>query len=564
MKYLKLFGFLLLLSAIVFTSFSCTAAPTTATPTTRTAVVTKGSLTNAITATGNLVYSTTEDLAFEIPGYVEEVLVSEGDTVKKDQELVKLNTSDWEDQITALTKTLSNAQRNFTAKQRALAAAQNTLSAKQISLAAVQRAVTGKELALKQAQIDIDSANYTLNNLADVKTAQDSVDAAQLALDIAIANKEGSTLIDLRNKELADAIKVRDSVLATTNTRLTTSAALAIAQAKLTVLQKQNSLDAARQAVIDANTAIANAQIDVQNAQLDIKDAQLNVDDAQQAITDAQANLDDKKSLSPTIMAPFDGYITALKVKGGDEIQKGTVAMTIADPSQFEASVLVTENDINTVKLDGTATISLDALSDLSFPAKITWIAPTATITSGVVNYKVTVTLTSLKPISARQAARGSSSITGQTGTLPSGAGPQSGFNRPTGTATPGATPAVGFSRPSGTTGTDASANTTQNITLKQGLSATVSIISQQKDDVLYIPSRAITRLGSNQSVKVINGTAVETRTVTTGMTDGTNTEILTGLTEGETVTYTTTTTTSTNTNRNFGGGFQGPVRIGG
>jgi len=49
--------------------------------------------------------------------------------------------------------------------------------------------------------------------------------------------------------------------------------------------------------------------------------------------------------------------------------------MTIADPSQFEASVLITENDINTVKLDGTATVSLDALSDLSFPAEITWIA---------------------------------------------------------------------------------------------------------------------------------------------------------------------------------------------
>ena len=103
------------------------------------------------------------------------------------------------------------------------------------------------------------------------------------------------------------------------------------------------------------------------------------------------------KSKSPTITAPFDGYITSVKVKGGDEVFKGSVALTIADPNQFEADILVTENDIASVKLDGEATVSLDALSDLTFPAKITWIAPTATVSSGVVNYKVTVTLTSLK-----------------------------------------------------------------------------------------------------------------------------------------------------------------------
>jgi len=78
MKSLKIVCFFLLLTAVIFTSFSCTTNQTTSTPTARTAVAAKGSLTNAITATGNLLYSTTEDLAFEIPGYVEEVLVSEG------------------------------------------------------------------------------------------------------------------------------------------------------------------------------------------------------------------------------------------------------------------------------------------------------------------------------------------------------------------------------------------------------------------------------------------------------------------------------------------------------
>ena len=245
---------------------------------------------------------------------------------------------------------------------------------------------------------------------------------------------------------------------------------------------------------------------------------------------------------------------------GGVEVFKGSIAMTIADPTQFEADVLVTETDINTVKLDGVATVSLDALS-LTFPAKITFIAPTASISSGVVNYKVTVALTSLKPITAaRQTTQG---------TLPAGAAPPAGGTRPSGTRPSGATPsgaATSGTTPSGTANAGAAPATTAapSITLKQGLSATVSIISQQKDNVLYVPSRAITRQGAIQTVKVVNGTAIETRTVTTGMTDGTSTEILTGLTEGEQITYSTTTTASTTTPRTGGQAIPGMGRIGG
>ena len=91
----------------------------------------------------------------------------------------------------------------------------------------------------------------------------------------------------------------------------------------------------------------------------------------------------------------------------------------------------------------------------------------------------------------------------------------------------------------------------TENVTLKEGLSATVNIITQQKDNVLYIPSKALTRQGATYTVKLLDGT---TRTVKTGMTDGTNTEITEGLTEGDKVTYTTSTAKSTTTSSNPGG----------
>jgi hypothetical protein len=79
--------------------------------------------------------------------------------------------------------------------------------------------------------------------------------------------------------------------------------------------------------------------------------------------------------------------------------------MQLADPDQFEANIFVTELDVFSIKIGGDATVSIDALSGLSFPAKITAIAPLATVSQGVVSYEVTVELTSLQPSIGMQSA---------------------------------------------------------------------------------------------------------------------------------------------------------------
>ncbi|GAI95589.1 unnamed protein product, partial [marine sediment metagenome] len=54
--------------------------------------------------------------------------------------------------------------------------------------------------------------------------------------------------------------------------------------------------------------------------------------------------------------------------------------------------------DILQVELGGEAWVQVDAMQGLSLPAEVTHISPTATIQSGVVNYKVKVEVESLKP----------------------------------------------------------------------------------------------------------------------------------------------------------------------
>ncbi len=525
MKILKIITSLVLVCGIVFLSLSCSSGAAAASSTTKnvTSTVKEGSISVAITGTGNLAYSHSEDLAFEMAGYVEEVSVSAGDTVTKGQELAKVDTTDWEKQITTLKK--------------ALTAAQRTLSNKQDALSAAQRQVASKELDVNQKQLDVQIAQYALTQVDDVKTAQDKVDSAQQSRDLVLAQLQVaqaagkdtdaldqqlvhfSTLLDEAQKNL-------DRVLKGQNVNVTSSVALQIAQLQLTINQKQQSLSDAQNSVETARTAVKNAQLDVSDAEQDVKDA--------------QSDLEETQSLNAVIKAPFDGFITKVNVNGGDEIKKGTVAMQIADPNQFEANILVTERDISSVKIGADASVSCDAYSGLNFPAKITEIAPLATVQQGVVNYKVTVQLTSTKPTFAGRTS------SAQRPAQSSGAGPAS-----SGTSQ---TPPAGVSSPQ----SPQAGFTPQAVTLKDGLSATVTIPIQEKDSVLVIPSRAITRQGLTATVQVMKGTATETRTVKTGLTDGSNSEVTDGLSEGEQVLVKAATTSSTGSNFGPppGGGF--------
>ena len=71
---------------------------------------------------------------------------------------------------------------------------------------------------------------------------------------------------------------------------------------------------------------------------------------------------------------------------------------------------------------------------------------------------------------------------------------------------------------------------------LRDGMSATAEIIIDRTDNVLLIPNRAIRGSWENPWVEVITDSEIEHREVCLGMSDGINTEVLSGLEEGEKV----------------------------
>ncbi|UCD21770.1 MAG: efflux RND transporter periplasmic adaptor subunit, partial [Chloroflexota bacterium] len=71
---------------------------------------------------------------------------------------------------------------------------------------------------------------------------------------------------------------------------------------------------------------------------------------------------------------------------------------------------------------------------------------------------------------------------------------------------------------------------------LRDGMSATAEVIIERRDDVLMIPNRAIRGTLENPRVLVLVDEQQEEREITLGLTDGINTEVLSGLDEGEKV----------------------------
>jgi len=71
---------------------------------------------------------------------------------------------------------------------------------------------------------------------------------------------------------------------------------------------------------------------------------------------------------------------------------------------------------------------------------------------------------------------------------------------------------------------------------LRDGMSATAEVIIERHDDVLSIPNRYIRGTPENPMVVVLVDGQQEEREITLGLTDGINTEVLSGLQEGEKV----------------------------
>lgn len=97
-------------------------------------------------------------------------------------------------------------------------------------------------------------------------------------------------------------------------------------------------------------------------------------------------------------------------------------------------------------------------------------------------------------------------------------------------------------------------------------MTATAKIITDTKDNILVVPSSAVRSTGGQSSVRVLKNGQLTEVSVETGLASDTQTEILSGLSEGEEVVIGTINSTAQQGGSSFGGGFggSGALRPGG
>jgi RND family efflux transporter MFP subunit len=283
-----------------------------------------------------------------------------------------------------------------------------------------------------------------------------------------------------------------EALAATTNS----DASSKVAQARSSLEQAKASLTKLQTQVTQADTASAQATLTQAKNDLDkllagpdantLDLAQNGVEQAQIALDQAQLALQQAQ-----IVAPFDGVVTQVNIKLGQNAGSGGSAIQIADLDHLQTVVNMSEIDINRIKDGQTAQITMDALPDASLQGTVTLIAPAGVLSQGVVNYPVTVDLT--PPFDG----------------------------------------------------------------VKTGMTSNVSIVVDERDNVLTVPNRAIRTQGRQKVATVLFEGQQMQVPVQTGLASDTATEITSGLKEGDVVVLNATTATQARTGG--GPGIGGP-----
>ncbi len=362
-----------------------------------------------------------------------------------------------------------------------------------------QYALTQAEVALTQAELSQKTAEYELDNILDqkdalelalfnaqidVRSAEHHVDETQDIYtwpDIETAQKD----VDNAKAFLEYVLDEGMSAATVTYAQTRLEAAEAVLDAKRSTYDTEEvaiaklQLEAAEMAEAQAQKNLDEMDEDIAIKELQIEAAKAAVEQNKQSVALARQSLEqaEKDLTEAVIIASFDGIVASVTAEEGDTIPSPTVSsrqiISLINPTSMELVVEVDEIDIPDVEVGQEVIITLDALSDEEFAGVVGLIYPLAIEIGGVIVYKVKIEL-----------------------------------------------------------------NVPEDSGVMIGMSAEADIVLASRTDVLLVPDRAISEDSEGNSVVnvVIEDDELEERPVVVGISDGFDTEIISGLKVGETI----------------------------
>jgi HlyD family secretion protein len=236
----------------------------------------------------------------------------------------------------------------------------------------------------------------------------------RLAVDEGDRVKTGQFLLEIDPRSLEGQLQRGEASVA--------AARNGLIQARTTIEQARANLELARQQLkrqedlwkdgLTTRETLEKHQNDVKVREVELKAREQDIETREQQIKQEQATLATTKyNLSQIVInAPMDGIVTRRNIEEGETAvvgtmnNAGTVLLTIADMSVIEAEVEVDETDIPTVTLGQEAKVSIDAVPDKTFRARVTEIgnspiqAATGQGQQRATNFKVVITLEEAVP----------------------------------------------------------------------------------------------------------------------------------------------------------------------
>jgi multidrug efflux pump subunit AcrA (membrane-fusion protein) len=293
---------------------------------------------SAIVAEGRLEPVRYGEIAFTASGRITEILVIEGQEVKKGEELIRLGD-----------------------------ASDSRYAAAQLEL-----------VRAKQALTDLDNVAGT--------------DLAQAVIDLKDAREEYNKAVDyldyLQNENKVPQTELRRYTLVKTWTGY-----------KFQTKFKHFKGPAPQDWIIEAENDLILKKAELDAAQRAYDRLKAGMDADELTVLEARLQAAEAGLAAFSVIAPFDGVVADLNAKLGGSIKAGEPAVTVADFSQWLVKTTdLTEIDVVKLADWQAVTVTLDAIPGTELPGEILSIAQTYAENQGDIVYEVTILLTESDP----------------------------------------------------------------------------------------------------------------------------------------------------------------------
>ena len=374
---------------------------------TRTTTVRRGDVIATVAASGNVTSAVNTSLSFsDCTGTLTKVLVEPGQKVRSGQKLASVDSTD---AATADKNALSSLKAATTSASQALSAATTSLD----------NAVSSYNLDLSQADSNIATAQDTVDSDETlVGNAKSALDTAQDGTDTQKISSAQSAYDNAEKQLTQDRAAVKNLEQQRAKTTLNDQSQINSARTALTSTRSSSS---------QANTAVSTARTTLSAARTTLASCTLTAPKAG-TVTAVNASVGETPSgstgSSSTGSSSTGASSTGSSATGSSGTSSSSTTgssssafITLVDMDDLVIDTSISEADVASVKVGQSASVVFSALtspahrSGTTVTGKVTAIDPTSTVTSSVVTYGATVTLSS-PPAGLRLGQTGTVTVT--------------------------------------------------------------------------------------------------------------------------------------------------------